>query len=79
LNPEGTSEADLTARTLTNLCSERPNGLVMAHATLVRAVWAAYGWDDPDLTTVEDDVTLSRLLALNQQGATVRVLQAARG
>ena len=30
-----------------------------------RAVWAAYGWDDPDPATVDEDTILSRLLALN--------------
>ncbi len=36
-----------------------------AHAALDRAVWAAYGWDDPDPATVDDDTILARLLALN--------------
>ena len=43
----------------------RPAWLQNAHATLDRAVWAAYGWDDPDPTTVDEDTILSRLLALN--------------
>ncbi|MDQ3512170.1 MAG: hypothetical protein M3462_00670 [Chloroflexota bacterium] len=35
------------------------------HATLDRAVQAAYGWDDPDQAAVPDDTTLARLLAMN--------------
>jgi hypothetical protein len=48
LNPEGASDADLKKRTLTNLYNARPHWLSHAHAALDRAVWAAYGWDDPD-------------------------------
>jgi hypothetical protein len=42
------------------------------HAALDRAVWAAYGWDDPDPSAVDEDALLARLLALNQErsGAT---------
>lgn len=69
LDPEGASEAVLKKRTLTNLYNERPTWLVMAHTALDRAVWAAYGWDDPDPATVEEETILSRLLALNQQRA----------
>jgi len=32
---------------------------------LDRAVWAAYGWDDPVPAEVDEDTILSRLLALN--------------
>jgi len=46
-----------------------PTWLQHAHAALDRAVWAAYGWDDPDPATVDDDMILSRLLALNLERA----------
>lgn len=69
LNPEGASEAELKKRTLTNLYNARPQWLQNAHTTLDRAVWAAYGWDDPDPSAVEEDTILSRLLALNLQRA----------
>ena len=65
LNPEGASEAELKRRTLTNLYNQRPTWLVQAHARLDRAVWAAYGWDDPDPATVDAETILARLLALN--------------
>ncbi len=39
------------------------------HAALDRAVWAAYGWDDPDPATTEEDAILGRLLALNGERA----------
>jgi type II restriction/modification system DNA methylase subunit YeeA len=69
LNPPDASDADLKKRTLTNLYNLRPTWLVNAHATLDRAVWAAYGWDDPDPATVAEDVILGRLLALNGERA----------
>ena len=69
LDPEGAAEADLKKRTLTNLYNQRPTWLANAHARLDRAVWAAYGWDDPDPAVVADDVILSRLLALNLERA----------
>ena len=51
-------------RTLTGLYNLRPAWLANAHATLDRAVWAAYGWrDDPSETT--DEMILARLLELN--------------
>jgi len=51
-------------RTLTGLYNARPTWLADAHASLDRAVWAAYGWaDDPPQTT--DEVILERLLELN--------------
>jgi type II restriction/modification system DNA methylase subunit YeeA len=65
LDPEGATEAELKKRTLTNLYNARPQWLRNAHAALDRAVWDAYGWDDPDPATVEEDTILSRLLALN--------------
>ena len=39
---------------------------------LDRAVWAAYGWDDPDPATVPDDTILVRLLARNGERATAQ-------
>jgi hypothetical protein len=32
-------------------------------------VWAAYGWDDPDPSTVNEDTILARLLPLNLERA----------
>jgi hypothetical protein len=69
LNRPGTPEAELKKRTLTNLYNERPAWLAMAHAKLDRAVWDAYGWDDPDPAGVDDDTLLARLLALNLERA----------
>ena len=65
LDPLSASEAELKKRTLTNLYNARPTWLVNAHARLDRAVWAAYGWDDPDPAAVAVDAILIRLLALN--------------
>ena len=65
LDPVGAAEAELKKRTLTNLYNARPTWLVNAHARLDRAVWAAYGWDDPDPAAVAEDAILIRLLALN--------------
>ena len=59
----------LETRTLTNLYNQRPTWLQHAHAVLERAVWAAYGLDDPDPATVDDDTILARLLALNGERA----------
>lgn len=67
LDPEGATEVELKKRTQTNLYNARPTWLQNAHASLDRAVWAAYGWDDADPTTVEDDMILARLLALNRE------------
>ena len=39
------------------------------HSALDHAVWAAYGWDDPDPAAVDEDTILSRLLALNGERA----------
>jgi hypothetical protein len=69
LNPEGASEADLKKRTLTNLYNQRPTWLANAHATLDRAVWSAYSWEDADPTTIEQEVILTRLLDLNIERA----------
>lgn len=66
LNPDGMSEADLKARTLTNLYNQRPTWLALAHEQLDRAVLAAYSWP-PDL---DDDAILQRLLELNLAPAT---------
>lgn len=53
-------------RTLTNLYNQRPTWLQHAHAALDRAVWDAYGWPADEVPgEVEEDVILSRLLALN--------------
>jgi hypothetical protein len=68
LNPEGASDAELKKRTLTNLYNARPTWLQNAHAALDRAVWDAYGWPEDEVPAeVEEDVILSRLLALNQE------------
>lgn len=40
-----------------------------AHTWLDRAVWAAYGWDDPDPAAVDDETILTRLRALNEERA----------
>jgi len=32
-------------------------------------VWVAYGWDDPEPATVDEDTILARLLALNGERA----------
>jgi type II restriction/modification system DNA methylase subunit YeeA len=70
LNPEGASEAELKKRTLTNLYNQRPTWLQNAHAALDRAVWDAYGWPADEVpANVEEDVILSRLLALNGERA----------
>jgi len=70
LNPEGASDADLKKRTLTNLYNAKPTWLQNAHAALDRAVWDAYGWPADEIPAdVEEDVILSRLLALNQERA----------
>jgi hypothetical protein len=55
------SEAELKKRTLTNLCSQRPTWLDLAHRKLYAAVFNAYDWPH-DLS---DEEILERLLALN--------------
>lgn len=70
LNPADASEAELKKRTLTNLYNTNPTWLQNLHATLDRAVWDAYGWpSDETPAEVEEDVILSRLLALNLERA----------
>ena len=71
LDPEGATEAEPKNRTLTNLYNTRPTLLQHAHAALDRAVWIAYGWDDPVPAEVEEDMMLVRLLALNSERAEV--------
>ena len=61
LNPPNASPDDIKSRTLTNLYNKKPAWLENAHATLDRAVFAAYGWP-PNLPKEE---ILARLLALN--------------
>ena len=65
LDPEGATEAEPKNRTLTNLYNTRPTLLQHAHAALDRAVWIAYGWDDPVPAEVDSPPRLARLLALN--------------
>jgi len=43
--------------------------LAQAPARLIRAVWAAYEWEDGEPGAVDEDVILGRLLALNQERA----------
>ncbi len=61
LDPEGTSEAELKKRTLTNLYNARPTWLDNAHKKLDAAVFAAYGWPED----IADEDILKNLLALN--------------
>ncbi|MGH2561331.1 MAG: hypothetical protein ACRDJH_19860 [Thermomicrobiales bacterium] len=56
-------------RTLTHLYNDRPTWLVNMHAARDRAIWDAYGWDDPDPATAPEEDILSRLLALNLERA----------
>ena len=69
LNPPDASEAELKKRTLTNLYNARPTWLAQLHARLDRAVWDAYGWDDLDPETVDEETILTRLLKLNGERA----------
>ncbi|MEX0612169.1 MAG: hypothetical protein WD738_03815 [Pirellulales bacterium] len=55
----------LKKRTLTNLYTDRPTWLALAHQKLDTAVFAAYTWDP----TMPDDDLLTALLALNRQRA----------
>jgi hypothetical protein len=66
LDPPGPSPVDLKKRSLTNLYNTRPCWLTQAHARLDRAVWDAYGWNDPDLAAAAEDAILGRLLDLNR-------------
>jgi hypothetical protein len=61
-------------RTLTNLYNAMPEWLRIAHQTLDRAVFAAYGWSfddlyDPATDTFDEEEILRRLLALNLERA----------
>jgi hypothetical protein len=53
----------------TTFCNARPSWKVLRHADLDRAVWNAYGWNDPDLAAVAEDTILARLLALKRERA----------
>lgn len=66
--PKPGFEAQLKARTLTNLYNQRPAWLAQAHAVLDAAVAAAYGWAD-DSPAMPDEEILARLLALNRARA----------
>ena len=65
LNPPGAAEAELKARTLTNLYNKPPAWLELAHRKLDAAVFAAYGWS----ANLGDDEVLARLLRLNLERA----------
>ncbi len=67
LNPEGATDADLKARTLTALYNARPTWLDLAHRRLDDAVLDAYGWP----CDLGDEDILSHLLALNLERAIV--------
>ena len=70
LDPPDASAAELKTRTLTNLYNLRPTWLLNLHATLDRAVWAAYGWPADEVPAdVPEDTILARLLALNGERA----------
>ncbi len=71
LDPPGADPSELKRRTLTNLYNQRPTWLAQAHARLDRAVWNAYGWDDPDPAAMVEDAILARLLALNLERSAV--------
>jgi hypothetical protein len=58
LNPEGSSEAELKKRTLTNLYNASPTWLENAQERLNEAVFAAYGWS-LDLTNEDSPYTYS--------------------
>jgi hypothetical protein len=62
LVPKNDESAEhLARRTLTNLYSERPTWLDLAHRRVDEAVFAAYGWP----TDLSDEQILERLLELN--------------
>ncbi len=61
LNPERATTADIAKRTLTRLYNERPQWLEDLHASLDKAVAAAYGWS----ADISDAEILARLLELN--------------
>jgi type II restriction/modification system DNA methylase subunit YeeA len=68
LIPKPGHEADLKARTLTNLYNERPAWLENAHIELDKAVAAAYGWANYTARMPDDEI-IARLLELNQERA----------
>lgn len=57
-------EADLKARTMTNLYNAPPTWLTQHHQALDEAVADAYGWDDYSPATPDEEI-LRRLLTLN--------------
>jgi hypothetical protein len=61
LNPPGLPDAELRARTLTNLYNARPMWLAQAHERLDDAVFDAYCWPHG----LPDNDVLARLLELN--------------
>ena len=61
LDPPGLDPAALAARTMTNLCNERPTWLANAHDAVDDAVLGAYGWP----ADLADSEILARLLELN--------------
>jgi hypothetical protein len=65
LDPPDATPDVLKKRTLTNLYNERPAWLAMLHDDLDRAVWDAYGWQDPEPARAPEDIILARLLKLN--------------
>jgi hypothetical protein len=79
LAPPGATNADNRSSTLTGLYNRPPTWLRHLHDDLNRAIWAAYGWDDPDPAGVPDEVILGRLLALNQERASGTASKAAFG
>ncbi len=68
LRPEGAAPEDLEGRTLTNLYNARPTWLANAHASLDRAVFGAYGWEE-DPEEMSEEELLGRLLSLNARRA----------
>ena len=71
LNPEGSTEAELKKRTLTNFYNQRPTWLDLAHRRLDEAVLDAYGWPHD----LPDDDILERTLAVNLERAAPDVVQ----
>jgi len=67
LNPDGATDADLKARTLTALYNARPTWLDLAHRRLDDAVLDAYAWP----RDLGDEEILGQLLALNLERAAV--------
>ena len=63
--PKAGHEADLKARTMTNLYNAPPAWLIQHHQALDKAVAEAYGWADYSLATTDDEI-LRRLSELNK-------------